>query len=413
MENSKKTAVYVGSFDPITWGHLAIIIDILTAYDQVIIAIGKNPDKQKPLFSRNYRLHMVNLALEDLRANYEHRFLTGRDFSMAEIEALQRLKANPKIIRVECFDDMSVDFAIRNHVDTIIRGERLVGDHDFESKLSMMNKMLCDVRRVHLSKHQITVPQEKLTYISSSSAKEFAFCQEYAVAANFVTPHILNLLTAKSLAADFRKLCIDFGFDDVLEYDDIEQMWYDLRGRYLRPAEYSLFFIGYCINYLNIYHRNCKEITDYNLIKAAIYYAYFDDRKSKEGREASKAAARHLLEHLSREEAAKVEKLIDVLRSEATDFPADSLDENDRILADVTQIRLGDKNNYGSFALEWLLSSSLDEKSYAEKRLEEIQKLLAKEFLLKTDYFRKKFEETARLNLIREQDYWRRIQKAE
>ena len=405
MEENRKSAVYVGSFDPITWGHLAIIIDILTVYDEVIIAVGSNPEKEKSLFSCQYRIELIGIALEELVDSFDYRYLIGREYSQAEILAIKRLRKNPDIVKVMGFDGMTVDFAIRNHVDTIIRGERIVGDHDVETKLSMMNKMLCDVRRVHLNKHQITVPQEKLTYISSSSAKEFALMHEYAAAANFVTPRVLDLLTAKYLRQDFRKLCESFGIDEM---DRIDDLWFDLRRVYLPRRSYPLSFVGYCLNYLNIYCRNYQKVENYQLIKAALYYAYYNAENSNDAVNECQKASRGLSRCLKRKEQEKIENLIAALRLPDTNKLPDA---DDDLLHDVTTVIYGDKNNFGTFAFQLLLGKCnlSSEYDYARQRVEYLNALLSEKDLYRLDYFRDNFTDDAKWNLRQEQAYWQSV----
>lgn len=403
----KTIAAYVGTFDPVTLGHLAIIVEILSTYDEVIIALGKNPDKNQPLFSRNYRKELIRIALEELVDDFEYRALTGREYSPAEIKAIQKLKKKPNVVKIMSFDDMMVDFAIRNKIDNIIRGERIVGDHDSETKLNMMNKMLCDVRRVHLSKHQITVPQEKLTYISSSSAKEFASLHEYACAANFVTPRVLNLLTAKYLRHDFRKLCDKLGIDEM---DEIDNLWFDLRRTYLPRRDYSLSFIGYSLNYLNIYVQNFSEAENYNVLKAALYYAFYNTEDGENGIALSQQASRGISRYLGREDRGQLEKLINLLRKpelKEHEFISDL-----RLLRDVTSVIFADRNNFGSFATQLRVGQSrISDCTYAEKRINQIENILSQQRIYQMDYFFEKFEEDARWNLTKELNYWRGIKK--
>lgn len=403
----KRIAAYAGTFDPVTLGHLAIITEVLSTYDEVIITLGKNPDKNQPLFGRNYRKELIRIALEELVDDYEYRALTGRDYSPAEIKAIEKLKKKPDIVKIESFDGMLVDFAIRNKIDNIIRGERIVGDHDAETKLNMMNKMLCDVRRVHLSKHQITVPQEKLTYISSSSAKEFASKHEYACAANFVTPRVLNLLTAKYLRHDFRKLCEKLGIDEM---DEIDNLWFDLRRTYLPRRDYPLSFIGYSLNYLNIYVQNFSGAENYNVLKAALYYAFYNTEENEKGIALSQQASRDISRYLGREDQTHLEKLINLLRK--PELKEHEVISDLRLLRDVTSVIYADRNNFGSFMTQLRVGQSkISDSAYAEKRAKQIEKLLSQQRIYQLDYFFEKFEEDARINLTKELNYWQGIKK--
>lgn len=133
-------AVYAGTFDPITLGHLDVIERAEKIFDRIIIAVAANPSKQ-PLFSLEER---VSLAKE-------------------------ALKQSEKII-VSGFDTLLLDFAKQHQANVILRGLRTVTDFDYEFQLASMNRQLNpNIESLFL------MPSEKYMAISSSLIREIAF----------------------------------------------------------------------------------------------------------------------------------------------------------------------------------------------------------------------------------------------
>ena len=136
----KSLAVYPGTFDPITMGHLDIIDRALNLFDKVIIAIAINPGK-KPLFTLEERVDMVKRC-------FPH------DYSR---------------IAVETVSGLLVQYAADKGAKAIIRGLRAVSDFDYEFQLALMNKKLGrEVDTIFL------MPGFRWIYISSSIIKDAA-----------------------------------------------------------------------------------------------------------------------------------------------------------------------------------------------------------------------------------------------
>lgn len=135
-----KTAVYPGTFDPITNGHLDIVDRALDLFDKVIIAIAINPTKQ-PVFSLDERIEMIRQCYPD--AN-----------SRVEIDPVRGLL---------------VDYAHKRNAKTIVRGLRAVSDFDYEFQLALMNRKLQrEVETIFL------MSGFRWIYISSSIIKDAA-----------------------------------------------------------------------------------------------------------------------------------------------------------------------------------------------------------------------------------------------
>ena len=138
-----KIGLYPGTFDPLTNGHLDIIVRSSTLCDKLIIAVAKNPSKN-PFFSINKRIDLIN-------------------------EALLLNKIDNKLVYAESFDNLLIDFAKINSVSIIIRGLRVVSDFDYEFQMAGMNKRLnSDIETVFL------MASETNQFIASRFVKEVA-----------------------------------------------------------------------------------------------------------------------------------------------------------------------------------------------------------------------------------------------
>ena len=107
-------AVYPGSFDPITNGHIDLVKRTLCVFDRVVVAIATNPDKDDHLFSVEERLEMIR-------------------------EVFKRLG---KRVRVDSFEGLLVNYAEKTGARVIIRGLRAISDFEYEFQMAMMNRGL-------------------------------------------------------------------------------------------------------------------------------------------------------------------------------------------------------------------------------------------------------------------------------
>ena len=132
-----KIAIYPGSFDPITYGHLDILKNAAGIFDKVIIAVAHNGAKSGFL-SIEERVELIKQSIEDIE-NAE----------------------------VDSFDGLTIEYAKKRGANVLIRGLRAVSDFEFEMQLSQTNSALCDdIKTVFLT----TKP--KYNFISSSTIKE-------------------------------------------------------------------------------------------------------------------------------------------------------------------------------------------------------------------------------------------------
>jgi pantetheine-phosphate adenylyltransferase len=107
-------AIYPGSFDPMTNGHVDLITRTLRVFDKVIVAIATNPDKDRTLFTVDERLRMIDEVFADQQ---------GR-------------------VQADSFHGLLVDYAERQRSTVIIRGLRAVSDFEYEFQMAMMNHRL-------------------------------------------------------------------------------------------------------------------------------------------------------------------------------------------------------------------------------------------------------------------------------
>jgi len=135
-----KIAIYPGTFDPITNGHLDIIKRAVHLFDQLIVSVAKNSEKDQVLFSSNERIKLIQSSVSQFST-----------------------------IIVDSFEGLMVDHAVKHSAHAAIRGLRALSDFEFEFKMALMNRSLNDdVSTVFL------MPHEKYTHISSSMVREVA-----------------------------------------------------------------------------------------------------------------------------------------------------------------------------------------------------------------------------------------------
>ncbi len=134
-----KTAVYAGSFDPITLGHLDVVRRASRLFDRVIVGVALKHTK-RPLFTQRERVALVRAVTRDI----------------------------PNV-EVQGFQGLLIDFVSRNRACAVIRGLRAVMDFDYEFQMALTNRKLASqVETVFF------VPSEKYFYLSSSLVRELA-----------------------------------------------------------------------------------------------------------------------------------------------------------------------------------------------------------------------------------------------
>ncbi len=155
-----KTAIYPGTFDPITNGHIDVIHRAARLFDRVIVAVSTNPAK-KPLFTVEERVALIREALQD-----------------------------QKNVEVDSFKGLLVEYARSRNAVAIVRGLRAISDFEYEFQMALVNRKI--------SNGLVTVflmPHEKYTYLNSTIVKEVAsFGGDVE---KFVPANVLSALKAK------------------------------------------------------------------------------------------------------------------------------------------------------------------------------------------------------------------------
>ena len=156
-----KIAIYPGSFDPLTFGHIDILERAASLFDKVIVGVAESKAK-KPLFTVDERLALIDEMFAD----------------------------NDKIESLGYSEKLTVDLARENNAIAIIRGLRAVADFEYEFQLATMNRSLApDIESIFFT------PKDTLIFVSSSLVKEIA--QFGGDVTRFVPKHVVSALEKK------------------------------------------------------------------------------------------------------------------------------------------------------------------------------------------------------------------------
>ncbi len=155
-----RTAIYPGSFDPLTNGHLDVIERAIKLFDRVIVAVARNEGKQ-PLFTLEERLDLVHRSVEHLPS-----------------------------VQADSFDCLLVDYVEQQSAQAIVRGLRAISDFEFEFQLALMNRRLNErIETIFM------MPKDTYTFLSSRMIKEIARLGGDVSA--FVPAHVQEALMKK------------------------------------------------------------------------------------------------------------------------------------------------------------------------------------------------------------------------
>lgn len=153
-------AVYPGTFDPFTNGHLDILDRALKVFPRMIVAVAANPDKA-PLFTLKERMDIIRDAVQGMKG-----------------------------VRIDAFHALLVDYVKAQGASVVIRGLRAVSDFEYEFQMALMNRRISDeVETVFL------MPHEAYTYLSSRLVKEVALLG--GTVKGLVSPLAEQMLTEK------------------------------------------------------------------------------------------------------------------------------------------------------------------------------------------------------------------------
>lgn len=158
-----RTVVYPGSFDPLTNGHLDVLLRATKLFDRVIVAVANNEAKH-PLFTLEERLALVRESIRDLPT-----------------------------VEADAFDCLLVDYVESRGAQAVVRGLRAVSDFEFEFQLALMNRKLDErIETIFM------MPRDTYTFLSSRIVKEIARLKGDVSA--FVPAHVQKALQKKLTA---------------------------------------------------------------------------------------------------------------------------------------------------------------------------------------------------------------------
>ena len=158
-----RSAIYPGSFDPVTFGHLDLIKRATQIFDEVIVAVANNTQK-KALFSTKERVTILKEVTKDIKG-----------------------------IRIEIFNGLIIDFARQKKINVLVRGLRMISDFEYELQMALTNRRLNEtIETVFL------MPSEGYSFLSSTLIKEAA-----SLGADIST--FVPKLVAKEVQKKFKK----------------------------------------------------------------------------------------------------------------------------------------------------------------------------------------------------------------
>jgi pantetheine-phosphate adenylyltransferase len=157
-----RTAIYPGSFDPFTNGHLDVVQRAARLFDRVIVAVAAS-DGKHPLFTQDERKALIQQSIADL----------------------------PNVT-ADTFDGLLVNYVQKHSAQAVVRGLRAVSDFEFEFQLALMNRKLNDSFETIFM-----MPKDTYTFLSSRIVKEIA--RLGGDVSSFVTPQVQAALNAKLL----------------------------------------------------------------------------------------------------------------------------------------------------------------------------------------------------------------------
>lgn len=135
----KKKAVYPGTFDPVTYGHIDLIKRAAKIFDEVIVAVADN-DTKNPLLSTSERVDLLKRAVKGMNK-----------------------------VKVESFSELMVDYVQSRKINVVIRGLRMISDFEYEFQMALTNRKLNSNIEV-----MFMMPNELYSFLSSKLIKEVA-----------------------------------------------------------------------------------------------------------------------------------------------------------------------------------------------------------------------------------------------
>ena len=364
-------ALFCGFFDPFTLGHKEVVDQALKKYDEVIINIGFNENKQA-MFSVKERMKLITDALADC-PNRER----------------IKLNADPR---------MTIDIAANLGANILIRGIRQ-GSSDFESEqnLAQVNAHLAAIRGFELKTDFIVQQNPFLCSISSTSVKRLCEMKEFIAAASFVPENVHKKLMEIYLYPLWQSLFVP-------DCPQAKEFWQQLVTIYNTRFYHSLSHLGYMLNMLKIYLNQPTIFPDFSAHKNLLLAIFLHDvvhetgDKEKDSEAASAAWGERLLPYLVADiSLPEVKKLI-----MATTHKQEDLNGAQALIADLDLALFGigeksiSKRTNHQIRKEY---SYMDDQTYNQNRRELLNRFLQRSRIFQTEFFYRRFEQPARKNI--------------
>lgn len=349
-----KKAIYAGSFDPVTNGHLWVIEEASKLFDEVIVAIGVNPDK-KPYFSTEEKEEMLKKSLKHL--------------SNVKVDSFSR--------------DYLVNYAKKVKASYLIRGIRCESDYGYEKTINNVNYDLDEnIRSIFL------MPPKELGEVSSSFVRSLIGYNSWPyVVSKFVPECVFEKLKEKYLR---EKWGLFFSNNSI--FDQILTQ-YSARGRFYHNTTH----LANCLTLLSEYEKFADKL---HLVYAAIFFHdFFDDRKpyDKLIEVTAEIAAKQFESTTSQE---YIRKLI-----YATAHKSEQLETYDeKLISDIDLAILGFPEDQYNIYKDQIRKEydHIDNLTFIKGRKAVLKHFLGMKEIFFIPEFKERFEAQARENLLKE-----------
>ncbi len=356
-------AIFTGSFDPFTLGHLHIVKLALQKFDKIIINVGKNSHKEG-LFTSDMRLKMVQ-------------------------ETLKTCNLEDKVVLMN-YNGLTADLAMKEKVYTLIHGIRTgTDDIEKERNLAIANNYLGTIRGINLTTEFIYVEDAFLRTVSSSAVKNLCLLQQFAAVMKYVSPFVHQQLVQIYLEPIFKAAAFE-GY-----------LYQKLVKQYKARAYHNLSHIAYMLNMLQIYLDAGTYIDGIDIIsftQAIFLHGYIYNPLAKNNEEMSIQAA--IDEDFVDDCDKKFQNLV-----LATKHVKPANCELEALIADLDLSILGTfddeiwKQYNHAIRQEY---SMVPLKDFVKGRIEVLEGFLNKERIFQTDFFYNMLEARARQNIGKE-----------
>lgn len=381
-----RKAFYGGSFDPFTIGHLFIVCQALQSYDEVIIGIGKNSEKVSK-FSDDEKVEMIKKSLDDLVSMAKLYKRVAFILPSEMISAAELIEKDPDCIKIIVYDGLTVDTAIQNNAEALIRGIRTAADRNNEIALRDVNEALCELRGAVCPTIIFDTSETFAAHVSSSMVKKLMEKGEYIVAKSYVMPSVHDLISKVYLRDVYYKITgsVNSAYDYLCEKSE--------RG-------FQRFSSIACdLNMLNVYrlHNRSHDMSS-KIYDLAIFWS------TLVGLEIVDENVHKLIGHL----VGDFDRFITLC--EATNFAVYSkkrkgADKDADTLSDICLNHLiYQKNHSVNFWQRWCVARAdmMPEFEFLSCAKALCEKYIMDELLFKTDYFNGKYMVATVANMKRE-----------